>query len=90
LTPRRIQYQLKMSYANHYIKDFYTPSRQFSLGINTLTPIKLFNGSQLVTNLGFDTGEVYENVLGLSFGIRKSWELPSTHRWNQGNFIFFS
>jgi hypothetical protein len=73
ITPRHIQYQLKMSYANHYIKDLTTPSRQFSLGINTLTPIKLFNGSQLVTNLGFDTGDVYENVLGLSFGIRKSW-----------------
>jgi Capsule assembly protein Wzi len=73
LTPRHIQYQLKMSYANHYIKDLKTPSRQFSLGVNTLTPIKLFNGSQLVTNLGFDTGDVYENVFGLSFGIRKSW-----------------
>jgi hypothetical protein len=73
LTPRHIQYQLKMSYANHYIKDLVTPSRQFSLGINTLTPIKLFNGSQLITNLGFDTGDVYENVVGLSFGIRKSW-----------------
>jgi Capsule assembly protein Wzi len=73
LTPRQIQYQLKMSYANYYIKNLNTPSRQFSLGINTLTPIKLFNGSQLVTNLGFDTGEVYENVVGLSVGIRKSW-----------------
>ena len=73
LTPRHIQYQLKMSYANHYIKDLKTPSRQFSVGINTLTPIKLFNGSQLVTNLGFDTGDVYENVFGLSFGVRKSW-----------------
>ena len=73
LTPRHIQYQLKMSYANHYIKDLKTPSRQFSLGINTLMPIKLFKGSQLVTNLGFDTGDVYENVLGLSFGVRKSW-----------------
>ena len=73
LTPRHIQYQLKMSYANHYIKDLKTPSRQFSLGINTLTPIKLFNGSSLITNLGFDTGDVYENVVGLSVGVRKSW-----------------
>ena len=73
LTPRHIQYQLKMSYANHYIRDLQTPSRQFSLGINTLTPVKLFKGSQLVTNLGYDTGDVYENVLGLSVGVRKSW-----------------
>ena len=73
LTPRRIQYQLKMSYTNYYIKDLKTPSRQFSLGINTFTPIKLFNGSSLVTNLGFDTGDVYENVVGLSIGVRKSW-----------------
>ena len=73
LTPLRIQYQLKMSYANYYIKDLKTPSPQFSLGINTLTPIKLFNGSSLITNLGFDTGDVYENVVGLSVGVRKSW-----------------
>ena len=73
LTPHRIQYQLKMSYANHYIKDLKTPSPQFSFGLNTLTPIKLFKGSSLVTNLGFDTGDVYENVIGLSFGVRKSW-----------------
>ena len=73
LTPRHIQYQLKMSYANHYIKDLKTPSRQFSLGIKTLTPIRLFGGSQLVSDLGFDYGDVYENVLGMSFGVRKSW-----------------
>ena len=73
LSPRKIQYQLKASYANHYIKDLKTPSRQFSLGVKTLTPIKLFGGSQLVSDLGFDYGDVYENVLGMSFGIRKSW-----------------
>lgn len=73
LSPRKIQYQLKASYANHYIKDLKTPSRQFSLGINTLTPIKLFGGSQLITDLGFDYGDVYENVLGISFGVRRSW-----------------
>lgn len=73
ISPRKIQYQLKASYANHYIKDLNTPSRQLSLGIKTLTPIKLFGGSQLVTDLGFDYGDVYENVLGMSFGVRKSW-----------------
>lgn len=73
ISPRKIQYLLKASYANHYIKDLNTPSRQFSLGVKTLTPIKLFGGSQLVSDLGFDYGDVYENVLGMSFGIRKSW-----------------
>lgn len=73
ITPRKIQYQLKASYSNNYIKTLKTPSRQFSLGIKTLTPIKLFGGSQLVTDLGFDYGDVYENVLGMSFGVRKSW-----------------
>ncbi len=73
LTPRKIQYQLKASYSNNYIKNLKTPSRQFSLGIKTLTPIKLFGGSQLVSDLGFDYGDVYENVLGMSFGVRKSW-----------------
>jgi Capsule assembly protein Wzi len=73
ISPRKIQYQLKASYSNNYIKDLKTPSRQFSLGIKTLTPIKLFGGSQLVSDLGFDYGDVYENVLGMSFGVRKSW-----------------
>jgi hypothetical protein len=73
ISPRKIQYQLKASYSNNYIKDLNTPSRQFSLGIKTLTPIKLFGGSQLVSDLGFDYGDVYENVLGMSFGVRKSW-----------------
>jgi hypothetical protein len=73
ISPRKIQYQLKASYSNNYIKDLNTPSRQFSLGVKTLTPIKLFGGSQLVSDLGFDYGDVYENVLGMSFGVRKSW-----------------
>jgi Capsule assembly protein Wzi len=73
ISPRKIQYQLKASYSNNYIKDLKTPSRQFSLGVKTLTPIKLFGGSQLVSDLGFDYGDVYENVLGMSFGVRKSW-----------------
>ena len=73
LTPRKIQYQLKVSYTNYYIKDLKTPSRQFSLGIKTLTPIKFLEHSQLVSDLGFDYGDVYENVLGMSFGIRKTW-----------------
>jgi Capsule assembly protein Wzi len=73
ISPRKVQYQLKASYSNNYIKDLNTPSRQFSLGIKTLTPIKLFGGSQLVSDLGFDYGDVYENVLGMSFGVRKSW-----------------
>ena len=73
VSPRKIQYQLKLSYSNNYIKNLKTPSRQFSLGIKTLTPIKLFGGSQLVSDLGFDYGDVYENVLGMSFGVRKSW-----------------
>lgn len=73
ISPRKIHYQLKASYSNNYIKDLKTPSRQFSLGIKTLTPIKLFGGSQLVSDLGFDYGDVYENVLGMSFGVRKNW-----------------
>ena len=73
ISPRKIQYQLKASYSNNYIKNLNTPSRQFSLGVKTLTPIKLFGGSQLVSDLGFDYGDVYENVLGMSFGVRKSW-----------------
>ncbi len=73
ISPRKIQYQLKATYSNNYIKNLNTPSRQFSLGIKTLTPIKLFGGSQLVSDLGFDYGDVYENVLGMSFGVRKSW-----------------
>jgi hypothetical protein len=73
VSPRKIQYQLKASYSNNYIKNLQTPSRQFSMGIKTLTPIKLFGGSQLVSDLGFDYGDVYENVLGMSFGVRKSW-----------------
>ena len=73
ISPRKIQYQLKATYSNNYIKNLKTPSRQFSLGVKTLTPIKLFGGSQLVSDLGFDYGDVYENVLGMSFGVRKSW-----------------
>ena len=73
ISPRKIQYQLKATYSNNYIKNLNTPSRQFSLGVKTLTPIKLFGGSQLVSDLGFDYGDVYENVLGMSFGVRKSW-----------------
>jgi len=73
ISPRKIQYQLKVTYSNNYIKNLNTPSRQFSLGVKTLTPIKFFGGSQLVSDLGFDYGDVYENVLGISFGIRKSW-----------------
>jgi len=73
LTPRKIQYQLKASYTDYYIKDLKTPSRQFSLGIKTLTPIKFLGGSLLVSDLGFDYGDVYANVLGMSFGVRKTW-----------------
>jgi hypothetical protein len=73
LTSKQIQYQLKMSHTKNYIRNLDIPSSQFSLGVFTATPSNLLGGSELLANLGFDTGKVFTNSIGLSVGLRKSW-----------------
>ena len=75
---QKVIWQTKLSYSNNsgtYDLPFSNSPKQFSGILSLQTNLKLFGGSVLTGSFAADQGQLYQNALGFSLGLRKNFSL---------------